>query len=1782
MIVKKITWLLILVFLPHHQSFTASYGSDTSVSLLGSSAATIPTSVDNIINSFGYADGGFGFTDASTSCSFNSVFPVSGPITLKGGTLWLNRDLMLTNLGSITDLGVVKGQGHVLSFAPCQTGLFGQTSTQNIRLFQTKAQVTQARTVYSADWSYDNNYLAMVIASGGGSELFIYSFNGIALTLATSADLGGTGNCVRWHPGKYVLAVGTNVTASRVRIFTFSAPNTLTSTLSINPGATINAVAWQGRGKYLAAGGVALIKAYSFTDNTYGTLSTTYSTTNTVGTVNTNAMVCAPVGNKDDLIAGTSAAAGNNFFIYNIPPSTNSTANLTLTANYSLDTSGINGLDLASTGTYLAIAFAGASNNVGIYKYQVSDNTITPGTTFSMPIAAKTVSWKNGAHELVAGTLANASGNEFVSLNFSATNPLDPKTYQLNQAASCDVPAGINFLRYQQTSPGDYLVRVDNTTFVVSILNETTKPFNIDNTELILNNDLILGSPLSFTNSCTINGQGNILTITGNSGIYIANNATVKAQQIKFNIQTPSAFTLQSQTSKLILENSLLNLNSDILFANGSLQTYGDVTITGPQNFYLSSYQTSTIHAQSQLNIENHARFNVGRTPLSGSEPLEFEDTSASLNLNDGMLVVTGSGLTLKKGTFNIYNECGFDINLLPTDGDSVSNRIQGLILGDGLVENNVDVKLHGNGASLTITSGGDQGSFVINAPTSDTIKFYGQAELSLDATSSMYLPHITSFTNGWLNVETPNSLYIAPSACLLGENLRYTNNSLSEDFIVTGTFRNLNTIILDNGGNLTLNHGYIDQNITINRHNNIISGIGNINGEITLNDVHTSLSIDVITTFETNNLSLNHGLLILNKDVAFAHNYVIEGDGTVQLNGRAITFGNQDSIWTGTLYFDGDQSRMDFNANVKLTGKWTFSRDCVVDGHGYTIDLSNTGTIVVEHGSSLTLRNMTIENLSRNNDLIAADNQSNLTLDNVNLILAGGYKWQTGKINFVNDVSFIKCQALDLVHTFSYESPITSSIATNSRVKILDKVNLEIGRFDTTTNIQPLEFTDETSALDLWGGSLTITTSGITITKGTIHNYEASTIDIKAQKTDHGLILGDGNANNDARIKIGCSGGTTLTINNGRIVYNNSNPTNRITFDNNRANLNFLNNAGITSRQSLTLQDGVIHYPGKSTLVQEAGTKLAQLNMSHIHDVPYATHKLSSSNLDHYTIARGGSYMTTEGVSEVGTTIEGVPGTSLTFEPGYEMLGGAGKVSCDVTLTDNTTTLSVMLIPSLAGNIFLNGGALNLIDEFKFADGYNFQGSGRIKLNAERLRFGQTDLTLTNTLTIEATNGQLELNSSLDIRGLWTFAGGSCTINGRANILDFTHGGMISIAPNTTLILDNVIVKGLGSRFNNFIFRDATSHLRLFNSSIGLANNITTTNGGIYVAGSSTIALRNHNWTFDQNSSLTIDGAVLWKEPLGASTCGDILFGPGDQTKYLTLLNTGTIKLATNGDLVMSATQKLGTEISAITPMTGNINLTSHNLELNNDCMFSSKAYLTSGGIVDANGYALVLSSSLVIPDHTTIKITSNLLIDGNGNNFVVGQGAQLIIDPNISVTLRNVNWFNSNSEPHLQMRAATSQLTLDSVTTGFDRNFSFTQGKLFINNDVHITGTNQFTYASLQPMYIGPWSRLHFDVNSTFSFSPGPSGPHTIAQRNLVKLADRSSQLYLNNCIVNVPDAGMQLTRGSIIFGDRVTLHGTLLELGDGELKENDVDVTVLSGADIVNNNLIYYHPA
>ncbi len=102
----------------------------------------------------------------------------------------------------------------------------------------------------------------------------------------------------------------------------------------------------------------------------------------------------------------------------------------------------------------------------------------------------------------------------------------------------------------------------------------------------------------------------------------------------------------------------------------------------------------------------------------------------------------------------------------------------------------------------------------------------------------------------------------------------------------------------------------------------------------------------------------------------------------------------------------------------------------------------------------------------------------------------------------------------------------------------------------------------------------------------------------------------------------------------------------------------------------------------------------------------------------------------------------------------------------------------------------------------------------------------------------------------------------------------------------------------------------------------------------------------------------------------------------------------------------------------------------------------------------------------------------------------------------------------------------------------------FYVDRGQLFIHNDVNFSGTNALIYRSTVPSFITSKSNLNFDIGTTFDFRPSTTGTPQLLAKDLLKMQNATSQLYLNGCTLKTTTTGFRLTKGQLIFDNKISL--------------------------------------
>ncbi|MFA6535628.1 MAG: hypothetical protein WCS92_05205, partial [Candidatus Babeliales bacterium] len=255
-----------------------------------------------------------------------------------------------------------------------------------------------------------------------------------------------------------------------------------------------------------------------------------------------------------------------------------------------------------------------------------------------------------------------------------------------------------------------------------------------------------------------------------------------------------------------------------------------------------------------------------------------------------------------------------------------------------------------------------------------------------------------------------------------------------------------------------------------------------------------------------------------------------------------------------------------------------------------------------------------------------------------------------------------------------------------------------------------------------------------------------------------------------------------------------------------------------------------------------------------------------------------------------------------------------------------------------------------------------------------------------------------------------------------------------------------------------------------------------------------------------------------------------------------------------------LGAESKIGSSVILDTciSVSGAIDLRETNtIFLQSDLILDHGVTFSSGGNIYGYDRSVILHGDLTIPDGKIIHTGGRVVIDGNGHKILLGDSAQLFVDTDATLTLRNLvlqNTKNQPGHPTVQCASSGSKLCLDDVELALADDFYFNQGQLFVHNDVAVTGTSAFVYRSTNPSYITADSTFYFNPNTTFEFRPSNvETPNPLAQ-NLLVMQDATSQFFLNGCALKATMTGMRLTKGKLIFDNKVTITSAAqLELKD-----------------------------
>ncbi len=81
--------------------------------------------------------------------------------------------------------------------------------------------------------------------------------------------------------------------------------------------------------------------------------------------------------------------------------------------------------------------------------------------------------------------------------------------------------------------------------------------------------------------------------------------------------------------------------------------------------------------------------------------------------------------------------------------------------------------------------------------------------------------------------------------------------------------------------------------------------------------------------------MSLNGGTVTLLQDMHLSRGVVATTAGSIDLDDNRFILGSKELQWMTDMNFDGQSGEVHLNNDVHLSGVWTFTGDCVLNGNG-------------------------------------------------------------------------------------------------------------------------------------------------------------------------------------------------------------------------------------------------------------------------------------------------------------------------------------------------------------------------------------------------------------------------------------------------------------------------------------------------------------------------------------------------------------------------------------------------------------------------------------------------------------------------------------------------------------------------------------------------------------------------------------------------------------------------------------------------------------------------------
>lgn len=651
-------------------------GSDSSVGS-AQSFITFPAAenLTNRIANYAYMRNGFQLQDSSTTCSYDSIFPVSGIFSLNGGKLYLNRSLVFDNIFGFGTGGYIFANGYSFYVPMISSSssayLGGRGGLVAIDNYDTGSNVI------SLCFSRDSTGYIAVGNDGASNNLKVLRVDSLAqtVTLTNSFNITAAVNCVSWNYEGDYLAVGIASSGSyELGIFYLNVSNgDFSLTYSVELGSDVNALTWTYTGNYLAVGtNDDIIRVYNFSDGKLNGTPASISLPNPAMQIQRGAMSWCSSDYYFAVGSLVTDISQQNLLVYSF----NGT---TISLDAGVNITGVTGAATAVKWlphfSDIVVGLNTTAQTQRVYRYSVGTLTEFPNSLIGETSPLYSVDSSDGVYFSVALLNGYLKTYDYNPINGSVllTDEIDlgVKPNYAVAMCGCGDRTGISIGGYDDIV---YAYRLSVADFLY-----------FQNAEMQINTDIIINKLLYASGYCDLDMAGHKLTFEPGGRIYIMPNSRIYFKDLVLENLAGINIKAIDQSCEVIFDDCTISLTANMLIGFAGISLRNDVFITGSGNIIYAATRTSTIEKNSRLMFDKNSGL-LYMPQNANRDLLYMTDKTSEIILNGGSLYSTRTGLRLTRGSLVLDGK-----STLSSMGIAVSEAI---CFGDGSEENNLDIYL--------------------------------------------------------------------------------------------------------------------------------------------------------------------------------------------------------------------------------------------------------------------------------------------------------------------------------------------------------------------------------------------------------------------------------------------------------------------------------------------------------------------------------------------------------------------------------------------------------------------------------------------------------------------------------------------------------------------------------------------------------------------------------------------------------------------------------------------------------------------------------------------------------------------------------------------------------------------------------------------------------------------------------------------------------------------------------------------------------------------------------